>query len=72
MHAVAGERASTLSDAEITQRSFFPITFPLTTGPGTIAASIALGAQIPRNPSNYPLGVLVAACGAALVSLTPT
>ncbi len=39
-----------LSDAEIVRRSFFPITFPLTTGPGTIAASIALGAQIPTTP----------------------
>ncbi|HSL17700.1 MAG TPA: MarC family protein [Methylomirabilota bacterium] len=69
VHAVAAEEATTLSDAEIVQRSFFPITFPLTTGPGTIAASIALGAQIPRNPAMYALGVLVAVCGAALVSL---
>nr|MBP6816625.1 MarC family protein [Burkholderiaceae bacterium] len=44
------------------------LTFPLTTGPGTIAASIALGAQIPSEPRMYVLGVLVALCGAALVS----
>jgi len=69
VHAVAAEKAATLSDAEIVQRSFFPITFPLTTGPGTIAASIALGAQIPRDPVKYALGVLVAVCGAAIVSL---
>jgi multiple antibiotic resistance protein len=69
VHAVAAEDAATLSDAEIVQRSFFPITFPLTTGPGTIAASIALGAQIPSQPRLYVLGVLVAACGAALVSM---
>ena len=36
VHAVAVEKAATLSDAEIVQRSFFPITFPLTTGPGTM------------------------------------
>jgi hypothetical protein len=30
VHAVAAENAATLSDAEIVQRSFFPITFPLT------------------------------------------
>jgi multiple antibiotic resistance protein len=70
VHAVAVEKAATLSDAEIVQRAFFPITFPLTTGPGTIAASIALGAQIPSEPAMYVLGVLVAGCGAALVSLT--
>ena len=39
VHAVAAHDAVLLSDAEIVQRSFFPITFPLTTGPGTIAAS---------------------------------
>jgi multiple antibiotic resistance protein len=70
VHAVAAENAATLSDAEIVQRSFFPITFPLTTGPGTIAASIALGAQVPSGPKMFVLGVLVAVCGAALVSLT--
>jgi multiple antibiotic resistance protein len=69
VHAVAVENAATLSDAEIVQRSFFPITFPLTTGPGTIAASIALGAQMPSEPKLFVLGILVAVSGAALVSL---
>jgi len=70
VHAVAVEKAATLSDAEILERSFMPITFPLTTGPGTIAASIALGAQIPSEPRLYLLGVLVALCGAAIVSVS--
>jgi multiple antibiotic resistance protein len=69
VHAAAAQNAATLSDAEIVERSFFPITFPLTTGPGTIAASIALGAQIPATPTLYAVGVLVAAGGAALVSV---
>ena len=69
VHAVAAHDAALLSDAEIVQRSFFPITFPLTTGPGTIAASIALGAQIPAEPALYAVGVLVAGAGAALVSV---
>jgi multiple antibiotic resistance protein len=69
VHAAAAENAAKLSDAEIIQRSFVPITFPLTTGPGTIAASIALGARIPADPVKFVLGVAVAACGAALVSL---
>jgi multiple antibiotic resistance protein len=67
VHAAAAEQAATLSDAEIVRRSFFPITFPLTTGPGTIAASIALGAQIPTTPVLYVAGAVVAAAGAALV-----
>jgi multiple antibiotic resistance protein len=69
VHAAAAEEASTLSDAEIVGRSFFPITFPLTTGPGTIAASIALGAQIPSSPALYVAGAFVAAAGAAVTAL---
>lgn len=69
VHAAAAEKAATLSDYEIARRSFFPITFPLTTGPGTIAASIALGAQIPSTPALFVAGVVVAVTGAALVSV---
>jgi multiple antibiotic resistance protein len=58
-----------MTQADIVRRSFFPITFPLTTGPGTIAASIALGAQIPTTPALYLAGAVVAASGALLVSL---
>jgi multiple antibiotic resistance protein len=69
VHAAAAQKASGLTEAEAIRRSFFPITFPLATGPGTIAASIALGAQIPTEPIKYALGVLISASGAALVSL---
>ena len=69
VHAAAAEKASEMSHAQIVRRSFFPITFPLTTGPGTIAASIALGSQIPTTPVLYLAGAIVAAVGAALVSL---
>lgn len=69
VHAAAAAQASELSQAEVVRRSFFPITFPLTTGPGTIAASIALGANIPSTPVLYVAGAIVAGAGAALVSL---
>ncbi|MEO8306891.1 MAG: MarC family protein [Pseudomonadota bacterium] len=51
------------------KRSFFPITFPLTTGPGTIAASITLGAKLPHEPGLYLAGAAVAAMGAAVTSV---
>jgi multiple antibiotic resistance protein len=70
VHAKAAARTAVLSHAEVVRRSFFPITFPLTTGPGTIAASIALGAQMPSTPILYLAGAAVAAAGAALVSLS--
>jgi multiple antibiotic resistance protein len=58
VHTAAAEEAATLNDTEIVRRSFFPMTFPLTTGPGTIAASIALGAQIPTTLILYLVGSL--------------
>jgi multiple antibiotic resistance protein len=70
VHAAAATEAASLSDSEIVRRSFFPMTFPLTTGPGTIAASIALGSQIPTRPiPSYLAGALALIGGAALVSL---
>ncbi|GAA5166576.1 MarC family protein [Viridibacterium curvum] len=69
MHAAVAQQTADLPDAEIVRRSFFPITFPLTAGPGSIAASIALGANIPRSPVQYLLGATVAIIGAALTVL---
>ena len=69
VHAVTAERVCELTHSEVVRRSFFPITFPLTTGPGTIAASIALGAKIPSTPLFFLAGAAVAAAGAAVVSL---
>lgn len=70
VHAAAAEEAASLSNYQLIRRSFFPMTFPLTTGPGTIAASIALGAQIPTTaPVLYLAGAVVAVLGSFLVSL---
>ena len=66
VQAAATQEAKVLSETEIVRRSFFPITFPLTTGPGTIAAAIALGTQIPRSPMQFVAGVVAAMAGAAL------
>jgi multiple antibiotic resistance protein len=44
------DTASTLSEAEIAHRSFMPMSFPLTVGPGTLAATIALGSKRPEQP----------------------
>ncbi|MFG6446654.1 MarC family protein [Roseateles sp. BYS180W] len=67
--AVRDHSTPDLSEAEIVKRSFFPLTFPLTTGPGCIAACIALGAQFPRSPMLYVAGAGIAILGAAITSL---
>ena len=66
--AVADSSSSELSETEIARRGFFPLTFPLTTGPGSIAAAIALGAQLPRTPLFYLMGAGVAVTGAAVTT----
>jgi multiple antibiotic resistance protein len=68
--AVAVSQPTAMPQTEIVRLSFFPITFPLTTGPGTIAASIALGAKLPSKPALYVVGVLLAVLGAAITALT--
>lgn len=68
VQAKAAEGTEELSEAEIIKRSFFPITFPLTTGPGTIAAAIALGTQVPRGQPQILITVVTAMVGAGLVA----
>jgi multiple antibiotic resistance protein len=47
--------------------SFYPLTMPLTVGPGSISVAIALGAQWPREPASLASTVLLA--GAAVLGL---
>ena len=68
VHKAVAKQAAEMPDAEILRRSFFPITFPLTTGPGAIAASIALGANISSTPLLYLRGAVIAAVGAAITT----
>lgn len=51
----------------IHRMAFFPLTLPLTTGPGTIAASIALGAERAAGVADV---LLVSALSALLISVT--
>ena len=66
--AIVGQ-TEVLSRTEIVMRSFFPITFPLTTGPGAIAAAIALGVHLPRTLGRYLLGASVAVLGVGITVL---
>lgn len=53
--------------------SFYPLTMPLTVGPGSISVAIALGAQWPREPTGLATAVLLggaAVLGLAAIALT--
>lgn len=54
-----------MDTAPIERMAFFPLTLPLTTGPGSIAASIALGAE--RSTSSRDV-LLVSALSALLIA----
>ena len=66
---LARNPTSARTPEQIAERSFFPMTFPLTTGPGTIAAAIAIGAGLPRQPARYLIEALTAMAGATLTVL---
>jgi multiple antibiotic resistance protein len=64
---------ATQTEAELQQSVFFPLTMPLTTGPGAIAASIALGASSQPGLDGLMVGMaanlLVAVAVCALIYL---
>ncbi|MDO8304275.1 MarC family protein [Herminiimonas sp.] len=66
---VATTQAEAWSDEEFKVRSFYPISFPLTVGPGSIAASITLGANAPTRFPDLMISIGSAALGAALTAL---
>ena len=56
--------------AEIFRHAFYPLTLPLTVGPGSISVAITLGANIPHRLGANLLPILAAVVGSALVSVT--
>jgi len=50
------EKTSWTSD-QVIERAFFPLTFPLTVGPGSVSVAIALGANTVHR--QMPLGILI-------------
>jgi len=50
--------------------AFYPLTLPLTVGPGSISIAITLGANEPRRLKANLLALLVATIGSAIVAVT--
>lgn len=48
--------------------AFYPLTLPLTVGPGSISVAITLGANLPRHHGWIVLGILSILIGSAIVS----
>lgn len=59
------------SSEQLAARAFYPLTMPLTVGPGSIAVAITLGAALPRGSgSGWALSAAGAAIGALLLALS--
>ncbi len=53
--------------------AFYPLTMPLTVGPGSIAVAIALGAQRPRGIDSFgPMAMLIAGAVIGLAAIAAT
>ena len=55
---------------DIFRNAFYPLTLPLTVGPGSISVAITLGANAPHHLGPNLLAILAAVIGSALVALS--
>jgi multiple antibiotic resistance protein len=53
---------------DIFRNAFYPLTLPLTVGPGSISVAITLGANLPHHLGANLLAILTAVIGSALVA----
>lgn len=58
------------SSEELAARAFYPMTLPLTVGPGSISIAITLGAQSPRSAGAWAISIAASALGALLLAST--
>jgi multiple antibiotic resistance protein len=65
-----GQSHQSVTQQDILRNAFYPLTLPLTVGPGSISVAITLGANEPRHLGMNVLALLSAAIGAALIAVT--
>jgi multiple antibiotic resistance protein len=65
-----GKVRQSVTTQEIFKNAFYPLTLPLTVGPGSISIAITLGANEPRHLGANVLALISAAIGAALIAVT--
>jgi len=65
-----GQVRSTVDCKDVLKNAFYPLTLPLTVGPGSISVAVTLGANEPRHLGANLLAILWAAIGSAVVAVT--
>ncbi|HVO58725.1 MAG TPA: MarC family protein [Dongiaceae bacterium] len=59
----------TVAPQDVLKNAFYPLTLPLTVGPGSISVAITLGANEPRHLGANLLALLSAAIGSAVIAV---
>ena len=59
-----------LAPQDVFHRAFYPLTLPLTVGPGSISVAITLGANAAHRHTLQPLTILTALVGFALIAVS--
>lgn len=65
-----GHSHQAVTQEDILRNAFYPLTLPLTVGPGSISIAITLGANEPRHLGANIVALISAAIGAALIAVT--
>jgi multiple antibiotic resistance protein len=65
-----GQSHQSVTQQDILKNAFYPLTLPLTVGPGSISIAITLGANEPRHLGTNVVALISAAIGSALIALT--
>lgn len=65
-----GQVHRSVNQPDIFRNAFYPLTLPLTVGPGSISVAITLGANEPRHLGPNLLAILAAVVGSALIALS--
>jgi multiple antibiotic resistance protein len=55
---------------DISRHAFYPLTLPLTVGPGSISIAITLGANAPRHLGPNLLAILAAVVGSVVIAVS--
>lgn len=67
---LVGNGPSTVTPVEFSQRAFYPLTMPLTVGPGSIAVALTLGANPTRGLRPLVVTALAHAVGILIVAVS--
>ena len=64
------EAHRTVTQEDLARQAFYPLTLPLTVGPGSISVAITLGANVPRDSGFNFTTTIAAIIGMALIALS--